>query len=406
MHLVDVVIIGAGPAGTAAATRLAERGRSVVVIDKAMFPRDKICGDGLTTGALRRLDELHFDPATVPSWTPVSQVVVRPPYGDEVCYPLPDADQGLFAVVAQRRELDVALLRHAEKAGAVVYQGAALSDLVINADGTATIVADQVGELHARHVIAADGMWSPTRKLLGENVDGYRGEWHAFRQYVRNVTGRGATDLVVFFEEDFLPGYFWSFPLGDGRANIGFGIERGGKHSIQDMKDLWPDILSRPHVRELLGPDVEPEEPHRAWPIPCRIGRVSLSHGPVLFAGDAAAACDVMTGEGIGQALQTGIMAADAINAHWDDQEAAARAYEAEVLAELGPDDRMSVLLTRAIRHRKGASIALWITNRSDWTRRNFVRWLFEDSPRGLPFQPRKWRRGVLSGTGGYAPKR
>ncbi|MCB1282738.1 MAG: hypothetical protein KDB20_00115, partial [Microthrixaceae bacterium] len=192
------------------------------------------------------------------------------------------------------------------------------------------------------------------------------------------------------------------FPLGDGRANIGFGIERGGKQAVGDMKELWLDLLERPHVRELLGPDIEPEQPHRAWPIPCRVGRVSLSHGPVLFVGDAAAVCDVMTGEGIGQALQTGIMAAEAINAHWHDPEAASASYEQEVIGELGPDDRMSSLLTRALRHRKGASIALWITNRSDWTRRNFIRWLFEDSPRGLLYTPSRWRRGVLSGRGGY----
>lgn len=402
MHLVDVVIIGAGPAGSAAATRLAQRGRSVVVIDKATFPRDKICGDGLTTGALRRLDEIGFDPASVPSWTPVDEVRVRPPYGDAVTYRLPARSNGLYAAIAPRRELDAALVAHARKAGATVHEGTAVEHVCLEPDGTVTVRASDVGELRARHVIAADGMWSPTRKLLGESTEGYLGEWHAFRQYVRNVTGPARDELVVFFEQDFLPGYFWSFPLGDGRANIGFGIKRGGKHTVRDMKQLWVDILQRPHVRELLGPDWEPEEPHRAWPIPCRVGRVSLARGPVLFAGDAAAACDVMTGEGIGQALQTGLMAADAINAHWGDPDAAGAAYEREVLAELGPDDRMSVLLTRALRHRKGASIAIWITNRSEWCRRNFVRWLFEDSPRGLLFTPRKWRRGVLSGPGAF----
>jgi len=402
VQLVDVVIIGAGPAGSAAATRLAQLGRSVVVIDKATFPRDKICGDGLTAGALRRLDQLGFDPAGVPSWTPISQVSIRPPYGDEIAYPLPDRSQGLFAVVAERRDLDAALVTHARKMGAVVHEGAAVDAIEEHLDGSVTVTASGLGDLHARHVIAADGMWSPTRKLLGDAEPGYRGEWHAFRQYVRNVSGRAATDLVVFFEQDFLPGYFWSFPLGDGRANIGFGIERGGKQAVGDMKELWLDLLERPHVRELLGPDIEPEQPHRAWPIPCRVGRVSLSHGPVLFVGDAAAVCDVMTGEGIGQALQTGIMAAEAINAHWHDPEAASASYEQEVIGELGPDDRMSSLLTRALRHRKGASIALWITNRSDWTRRNFIRWLFEDSPRGLLYTPSRWRRGVLSGRGGY----
>ena len=97
---------------------------------------------------------------------------------------------------------------------------------------------------------------------------GYRGEWHTFRQYVRNVAPAAARDLWVLFEPDLLPGYFWSFPVGDGDANVGFGIVRGGSIVTRDMKQLWPDLLARPHIRALLGPDVEPEGTHRAWPIP------------------------------------------------------------------------------------------------------------------------------------------
>ena len=76
----------------------------------------------------------------------------------------------------------------------------------------------------ARYVIAADGMWSPVRKAAGLAEPGYLGEWHAFRAYVRDVTGPAADHLYVWFEPDFLPGYAWSFPLPDGRANVGFGV--------------------------------------------------------------------------------------------------------------------------------------------------------------------------------------
>ncbi|MFN8052992.1 MAG: geranylgeranyl reductase family protein [Acidimicrobiales bacterium] len=402
MERVDVVIIGAGPAGTAAAIELRRAGRSVTVVDKATFPRDKICGDGLTTGALRRLDHLGVEPDHVASWQPVHDVWIRPPYGRELHTSLP-AGPGLFAAVATRRDLDAALVDRARKEGATVLEGAPLEAIEHGADGVVVTVGGPAGgEIRARFAIAADGMWSPTRKLLGETIEGYRGDWHAFRQYVGGVSGRAATDLVVFFEPDFLPGYFWSFPLPGGHANIGFGIQRGGKHSTRDMKALWPDILARPHVRDLLGPDVTPLEPHRAWPIPCRTGELSASVGPVLFVGDAVGVCDVMTGEDIGQALQTGMMVAHHVNASWGDPGAAGAAYGAELLAELGPDHRMSSLLVRAIQHRKGASIALAIAGTNDWTRRNFVRWLFEDSPRGIVYRPSLWRRGALSGPGAY----
>jgi len=408
VHLVrevDVVIIGAGPAGTAAAITLARAGRSVEIIDKATFPRDKICGDGLTTGALRRLEALGIEPSDVDSWMGVSDVWIRPPYGKEVKFSLP-RDQGLFAAVATRRDLDAALVDRARKEGVVIHEGATLESIVTHSPpGGVSVTAAGVGEIRARFAIAADGMWSPSRKLLGANVEGYRGEWHAFRQYVGNVTGRAASDLVVFFEPDFLPGYFWSFPLPGNRANIGFGIERGGSHAISDMKLLWTDILSRPHVRDLLGPDVEPIEPHRAWPIPCRTGELSASVGPVLFVGDAVGVCDVMTGEGIGQALQTAMMAARHIDAGWETPQAVGDLYGNELLTELGPDHTMSTLLVRAIRHRKGASIALGVAASNDWSRRNFIRWLFEDYERGLALRPSLWHRGALSGVGAYVDR-
>jgi len=397
---VDVLVIGAGPAGSAAAITLARAGRDVAVVDKAEFPRDKICGDGITTGALRHLEALGVEPGDVPSWQPLRQVVVRAPYGVQREFRLPDGP-GEYAVVATRRDLDAALVDRAGKEGATVHEGAALTGLAASGDGVVAAV-EGVGEVRARFAIAADGMWSPSRKFLGAGLDGYRGEWHAFRQYVGGVSGRATTDLVVFFEHDILPGYFWSFPLPDGRANIGFGIQRGGKHTTRDMKALWPDLLARPHVRELLGPDVEPIEPHRAWPIPCHPTGLALTKGPVLWVGDAAAACDVMTGEGIGQALQTGVMAARHVDTSWHDPALAARNYERDFREELGNDDRMSRILVRALQHRKGAAAALAVAGATDWTRRNFVRWLFEDSPRGIAYRPKLWRRGALGGPGAY----
>src|SRR3954454_20184920 len=104
----DVAVVGGGPAGAAAAITLARAGRDVVVVDKARFPRDKCCGDGLTAGALRLLESLGLDPATVESWHPVDDVVVRSPSGHQVTFPLPRG-HGLYAAVARRVDFDSAL---------------------------------------------------------------------------------------------------------------------------------------------------------------------------------------------------------------------------------------------------------------------------------------------------------
>lgn len=396
----DVAVVGAGPAGTAAGITLAGAGREVVVVDRATFPRDKTCGDGLTAGALRRLETLGLEPTSVASWTPVHDVWLRGPAGHRVHLRLPG--DGLFAVVARRRDLDAAMVELTRKVGAQVVEGVGSETVTARPDRVEVRLTDG-RRLVARYLVAADGMWSPVRKALGLSVPGYRGDWHAFRQYVQGVSDEAATELFCWFEPDFLPGYAWSFPLGNGTANVGFGIRRGGAWQVGDMAQLWREVLARPHVREVLGADARPEGPPRAWPIPARVGEVPLTSGRVLFAGDAAAATDPMTGEGIGQALATGTWAAQAILAAgpWAADRARAH-YESRVRRELVTDHALSALLVRALQHRKGARVAIRLAGATPWTRRNFARWLFEDYPRAIVVTPSRWRAGIFRGPGAF----
>ena len=396
---VEVVVVGAGPAGVAAALTLHRGGADVLVVDKARFPRDKTCGDGLTTLALRELERLGFDPAAVDSWQDVRRAFLHAPSGRIVTLPLPQGP-GTFSAVVPRRELDAALVELAVTSGVAVEQGAPLVSASPGEDDLgARLGIDGLGEVRARWVIGADGMWSPLRRLRGHQEDGYRGEWHAFRQYVRD-TGPGSRDLHVWFEPDLLPGYVWSFPLPDGRANIGFGVVRGAHLDGGALARLWPELLTRPAIRRVLGPRAEPESPHRAWPIPAGIGRATLADGDVLYVGDAARAADVLTGEGIGQALLSGRLAAEAILASRQVPSGpdAGERYRHAVLHELGPDDRMATVLNRLLSRRGPAEAAIRTVGLSSWTRRQFARWLFEDSPRGIALTPRRWHRGALSG--------
>jgi flavin-dependent dehydrogenase len=118
--------------------------------------------------------------------------------------------------------------------------------------------------------------------------------------------------------------------------------------------------------------------------------------------GDAATATDPMTGEGIGQALLTGMLAAEAIGTGDRPAPDVTARYRRAVERELTPDHRLARLLTRATRHRKGVRIAVRIAGLTPWTRRNFARWLFEDYPRAILLTPGRWHRGMLSGPGAY----
>ena len=405
--IADVVVVGGGPAGAAAAIELARADRTVIVLDKATFPRDKCCGDGLTTLALRELEHLGVTPDDVDDWYDVDAAHLRSPSGREVIVPL--RGDGIYAAVAPRMELDAAVLDAARDAGADVRDGTAFTSLREEGD---TVVVDATGPdgdvvVHARYVIAADGMWSPVRKAVGANEPGYLGEWHGFRQYANDVTGPAADELFVWFEPDLLPGYAWSFPLPGGRANVGFGVLRSQGRSGKDTKAIWPDLLDRPHVRAALGPDAMMEDRHTAWPIPAAIDRLPLSSGRVLFAGDAAAATDVMTGEGIGQALLTGRLAAEAvIGAGALRPDDARSIYEREVRHHLLADHRMSRTLGRILESARGARGAIRIVAASgDWGRRNFARWMFEDEPRAVVLTPSRWHRGFLARPGAYVDR-
>jgi geranylgeranyl reductase family protein len=402
----DVVVVRVGPAGAAAAAHLATAGRDVVVVDKAVFPRDKCCGDGLTTLALRELERLGFDPGAVADWQVVDGAVLRSPTGRQVRVPLPPGP-GTFAAVAPRLQLDDAVVDVAAKAGATVVQGHGFSGRIEHLGDHVVVGVDDHAPIAARYVVAADGMWSPVRKALGLATAGYLGEWHAFRQYVRDVDGPAGGDLFVWFDDDLLPGYAWSFPLPGGRANVGFGVLRDGTRRIQEMNAIWAGLLDRPHVRAALGERATGEGRHSAWPIPARIDRAPLAGGRVLLAGDAAMATDVLTGEGIGQALLTGRLAAEAIRAGGAlAAHAVTQRYTDDVRHHLLADHRMSARLGRVLAHRRGARGAIAVLDHAgSWARRSFARWMFEDEPRAIALTPSRWHRRVLAGPGAFADR-
>jgi geranylgeranyl reductase family protein len=393
----DVLVVGAGPGGIAAAITALRRGLSVMCVDKAKFPRDKTCGDGLTAGALRGLESLGLtrDEFDAIGTAIVHETVLVSPGGRRVTLPLP-AD-GLHAAVVARRDLDAALVALARRNGVDVREQCAVEKLASRDAEVEALLADGT-PVRAHQVIAADGHWSTVRRSLEPDGPRDLGEWHAVRQYFADVDD---DRLWVLFERDLLPGYAWVFPLAGGGANVGYGVLRTDGRSGRELKDLWPELLARPVLRDVLGPRATATEPVRAWPIPTRYDPSRLANGRVLFVGDAAGVVDPLTGEGIAQAIESGVLAAESISTGGDPDAVAAR-YRRSVRRALGRDLRFASMLQGLLRVPIGARAAIAAAGLTPWTRRNFARWMFEDYPRALIATPDRWRLGAFSAPGAY----
>jgi geranylgeranyl reductase family protein len=397
----DVVVVGAGPAGCAAAITLARAGLDVLVADKARFPRDKCCGDGLTTNALRLIEGLGADPTGAPSWQVIDEVWVRSPSGRIAELSLRGrgrgAGPGAYGAVVRRAELDASMLWSARQAGAKVSEGDSFVSLARGDDDQIDVQLSRAGEVTCRYVVAADGIWSPVRRAAGGGGDGYLGEWHAFRSYWSEVGPEAARHLWVWFDQEALPGYAWSFPLAGGRANVGVMLERRPGVRGAELRAGFEQVLASPWLRSLVGRKAHQESQTSSWPIPTAPLGAALTalEGRVLFVGDAARLADPMTGEGVGQALESGIAAgraiAEATASRGDAGATASERYQAVLSASLLRDNKLAASMSRLLGTRFGARGAVRLTGLGVWSAA-FGRWLFEDYPRAVLLTPGRWR--------------
>ncbi len=290
----DVVVVGAGPAGSAAAAVLARAGAVVVIADRAVFPRDKICGDGLlpdATGALGGVGALDAVQAVA---HPVDGIVFRSPSGKEGTVPV----RGL---VTPRRVLDALLLEQAQEAGAELLGGVRLESFAGEPGRFRAARFSRDGgdvEVEADHVVLATGAAPRPRLLAGLRGGGRRGA--AVRGYAR-ISGRDEGSLVIHFDGMRCRGYMWAFPVGGERWNIGCGVFSG----VSGVA-LVPAAAA--FARRMGAAEWE-ERPHGA-PLFAAFPHLTVARGNVLAVGDAAGLTRPFSGEGIGPALSSGELAA------------------------------------------------------------------------------------------------
>jgi geranylgeranyl reductase family protein len=309
-HKAQIVVVGAGPAGAAAAFFLAQAGVDVLMVDQATFPRDKSCGDGLGFYAGKMLEKMGLL-EWVSDFSPILRIQISSPNGNSARLPRPPEIKHSYVV--SRIEFDARLVERAVEVGARLEQGVRVTDLDVpsTGDGHARLRGEANGKaitLQAPLVIAADGGPAPFTRRLGLIRE--RAEWVAVRTYFEGDRG-DPNQIEIHWEKAVMPGYGWVFPLGGGRANVGIGcrtkdLKRLPK-SLRDM--LWVFVERNPFARERL------QHARRSGslighPLRANAEYVTPYTDRVLVAGEAAGLVNPLTGEGIATAMLSGQIAA------------------------------------------------------------------------------------------------
>lgn len=312
----DVLVVGAGPAGSAAAAWAARAGRDVVVVDAAVFPRDKACGDGLTPRAIAELQHLGLE-----DWVrahSVNKGLRAHGFGQTLLLPWPGGSLPAYGSAVARTELDDHLRTTALKSGATGIDGAVAVGVRRAGDRVETVVFERDTErfeIGCRWLVVADGVRSPLGRLLGR-------EWH--KDTVYGVAARSYVDASSHDDPwisshlelrgvggQMLAGYGWIFPLGDGQVNIGVGtlstLKRPAEVALRPLMARYADQC-RPDFG-LAGPLRAP----KSALLPMG-GAVSNVAGPNwALVGDAAACVNPLNGEGIDYGLETGRLVVEAL---------------------------------------------------------------------------------------------
>ncbi|TDB82166.1 geranylgeranyl reductase family protein [Micromonospora sp. KC721] len=363
----DVIVVGAGPGGSATAYHLARHGVRVLLLEKTEFPREKVCGDGLTPRAVRQLVRMGVDTSPEAGWLHNKGLRV---IGGGIRLELDWPDLASFpnyGLVRTRLDFDDLLAQRAVAAGAELRTGVTVLGPVLGADDRVVGVQAEVGPdkqpatFHAPLVVAADGVSGRFPLALGLAKREDRPIGVAVRRYYRSPARHDDDYLESWLElrakgsDTLLPGYGWIFGLGDGRVNVGLGIlNSSSAFGKTNYRKLLTDWLANTPEDWGMTDETNAEGPILGAALPMGFNRVPHYTRGVLLVGDSGGMVNPFNGEGIAYAMESGELAAEvAVQAlarpAGADRERALLAYPQELKARFGGYYRLGGIFVKLI---------------------------------------------------------
>src|SRR3990170_1008039 len=321
---VDVLVVGSGPAGSTAAYHLARHGADVLLIDKASFPREKICGDGFTPRGVKAMLDMGIDPASDPGFVKIDGLRIYRDHDLLLSLPWPELDEWPdYGVVRTRYDFDDLLAERAQKAGATFWERTEALAPIVDESGWVTGAnvrratngdAPEPVEISARMVLAADGAASRFGGQAGIRRDASRPLGIAARRYYRTSRDVGPwfeTWLDLWENGQMLPGYGWIFPVRPGVVNVGAGL----LNTFRNFKEISArrvfDVFVSMLPQEWGINEETVEGPFMSGPIPMAINRTPAAVPGMLLVGDAVGIVNPFNGEGIAYAMECAKLAAE-----------------------------------------------------------------------------------------------
>ncbi len=367
----DVIVVGAGPAGSTAATILARAGVRVLLLDKARFPRDKICGDAVGLDGVRVLRRLDLMPdIRAAGSVAVRGVRLSGPSGASATMRLPEERVKEIGFVLPRLVLDHVLLKAALRAGATLVEGLSVDAPLFSNGAVVGITGTREGEsvaFRAPLTIAADGAHSVFARKLPLRRKHKDARVFAVRAYYRGVRGLNK-NIEIHYTDKLLPAFGWIFPTGEDTANVGVGAW-GGRAASRNLRGVFDSFLhTYAPARERLE-NATATTPVHGWPLDLGEGSWRASAPGLLAVGDAASFVDPLTGEGIGTGMLSSEMAAaTAISAltKGDFSAKFLRRYDRAWRLRLGSDFFGGALLKKIMSSERAAEMVIQRASRDE----------------------------------------